>query len=66
MTRPALPRPPAWLPWLGPLAAAGIGAAVGRWGLGGDFWTVLAAALLAGFAPIVAYRIWKWRHHRRG
>ena len=61
-----MPRPPTWLPWLGPLLAAGIGAAVGRYGLGGDFWTVLAAALIGGFAPIVAYRLWKWRLHRGG
>ena len=59
-----MPRPPTWLPWLGPLLAAGIGAAVGRYGLGGDFWTVLAAALIGGFAPIVAYRLWVWRRHR--
>ena len=59
-----MPRPPSWLPWLGPLAAAGIGAAVGRYGLGGDFWVVLVAALTGGFAPILAYRLWKWVHHR--
>ena len=59
-----MPRPPTWLPWLGPLLAAGIGAAVGRYGLGGDFWTVLAAALIGGFAPILAYRLWVWRRHR--
>ena len=56
--------PPMWLPWLGPLLAAGIGAAVGQYGLGGGFWTVLAAALVGGFAPIVAYRVWKRMHHR--
>ena len=57
--------PPAWLPWLGPWLAAGVGALIGEYGLGGGFWTVLAAALVCGFAPIVGYRIWKWRHHRR-
>lgn len=61
-----MPRPPSWLPWLGPLLAAGIGAAVGEYGLGGGFWTVLIAALVGGFAPIVGYRVWKWRHHRKG
>ena len=60
-----MPRPPAWLPWLGPWLAAAIGAAVGRYGLGGGFWTVLIAALVGGFAPIVAYRVWK-RNHQRG
>ena len=59
-------RPPSWLPWLGPWLAAAIGAAVGRYGLGGDFWTVLIAALVGGFAPIVAYRLWVWRRHRGG
>lgn len=61
-----MPKPPMWLPWLGPLLAAGIGAAVGEYGLGGGFWTVLIAALVGGFAPILAYRLWKWRHHRAG
>lgn len=57
--------PPAWLPWLGPVLAAVVGALIGEYGLGGGFWTVLAAALVCGFAPILGYRIWKWRHHRR-
>ncbi|HYC67262.1 hypothetical protein [Brevundimonas sp.] len=61
-----MPRPPTWLPWLGPLLAAGIGAAVGEYGLGGGFWTVLIAALVGGFAPILAYRLWVWRRHRAG
>ena len=55
-----------WLPWLGPLLAAGVGAAVGEYGLGGGFWTVLVAALVCGFAPIVGYRVWKGRFQRRG
>ena len=58
--------PPAWLPWLGPLLAAGVGALVGRFWLGGSFWVVLAAALICGFAPIVGYRVWKWWWHRKG
>jgi hypothetical protein len=58
--------PPAWLPWLGPLLAAGVGALAGEFWLGGGFWTVLTAALICGFAPIIGYRIWKWMHHRRG
>jgi len=61
-----MPRPPAWLPWLGPLLAAGIGAAVGRYGLGGGFWIVLAAALIGGFLPILANALWKWLERRRG
>ena len=47
---------PSWLPWLGPILAAGIGAAVGRFGLGGGFWMVLGAALV-GTRPIVEMRI---------
>ena len=58
-------RPPHWLPWLGPLLAALAGAAAGEVWLGGGFWTVLTAALVGGFAPIVVYRLWKWAHHRR-
>ena len=58
--------PPSWLPWLGPLLAAGIGAAVGEYGLGGGFWTVLGAALIGGFLPIVANALWRWSHRRRG
>jgi hypothetical protein len=41
-----------------------VGAAVGEYGLGGGFWTVLIAALVGGFAPIIAYRLWKWSHHK--
>ena len=58
--------PPAWLPWLGPLLAAGIGAAVGEYGLSGGFWTVLIAALVGGFLPILGNALWKWRHQRKG
>ena len=46
-------RPPTWLPWLGPVLAAGAGALAGEVWLGGGFWMVLIAALLCGFAPIV-------------
>jgi len=56
--------PPAWLPWLGPIVAALVGAGIGEYGLGGGFWTVLVAALIGGFAPIVGYRVWKRLHHR--
>ncbi|GLK47452.1 hypothetical protein GCM10017620_04250 [Brevundimonas intermedia] len=56
-------RPPTWLPYLGP-PLAGVGAGVvGAW-LGGGFWVSLIAALVVGFAPIVAYRLWKRLHHR--
>ena len=61
-----MPKPPMWLPWLGPLLAAGIGAAVGKYGLGGGFWTVLIAALIGGFAPILGNAVWKWLDRRRG
>ena len=30
-------RPPAWLPWLGPVLAAGAGALAGEYWLGGGF-----------------------------
>jgi len=58
--------PPAWLPWLGPLLAAGVGAAVGEYGLGGGFWTVLIAALVGGFLPSLGIAVWKWRRRRKG
>ncbi|WP_333591632.1 hypothetical protein [Brevundimonas sp.] len=58
-------RPPMWLPWLGPVAAAAAGALAGEVWLGGGFWTVLGAGLVCGFTPIIAYRIWKRLHHRR-
>ncbi|MBX9616282.1 MAG: complement resistance protein TraT [Caulobacteraceae bacterium] len=57
--------PPHWLPFLGPLAAAVVGGLVGQYGLGGGFWTVLIAALVGGFVPIIAYRVWKRAHHKR-
>lgn len=56
-------RPPAWLPWLGPVLS-GLGAgSVGTW-LGGGFWISLFAALVCGFAPIIVYHVWKRLHHR--
>jgi hypothetical protein len=41
------------------------GALAGDVWLGGDFRVVLAAALVCGFAPILGYRLWKWRRHRQ-
>ncbi len=60
-----MPKPPHWLPFLGPLAAAAVGGLVGEYGLGGGFWTVLLSALVGGFAPIIGYRLWKRAHHRK-
>lgn len=57
-------RPPHWLPWLGPLLAAGAGALAGEYWLGGGFWMVLIAALGCGFAPILAHRLWRRLHHK--
>ena len=58
-------KPPAWLPFLGPVLAAAAGALAGEFWLGGGFWMVFAAGLVCGFVPIIAYRLWKWAHHRR-
>ena len=41
------------------------GALAGEYWLGGGFWMVLAAALVCGFAPILAHRLWRRLHHRR-
>jgi predicted lipid-binding transport protein (Tim44 family) len=60
-----MPKPPSWLPWLGP-PLAGVGAGLAGQLLGADFWGSLIAALVVGFVPIIVYRLWKWRHHRRG
>ena len=57
-------RPPHWLPFLGPVLAAGAGVLAGEYWLGGGFWVGLAAGMVCGFAPIVIYRVWKWWHHR--
>lgn len=57
-------KPPMWLPYLGPVLAAGVGGGVGYW-LEIGFWPTLAVALICGFAPIVAYRLWKRLHHRQ-
>ena len=62
--RPASPLPPG-LRWLGP-PLAGVGAGLAGQLLGADFWGSLIAALVVGFVPIIVYRLWKWRHHRRG
>lgn len=58
-------RPPHWLPWLGPLLAGGAGALAGEYWLGGGFWMVLIAALVCGFAPILACRVWRRLPRRR-
>ena len=50
-------RPPHWLPWLGPVLAAGAGALAGEYWLGGGFWMVLLAALVCCFSPILVYRV---------
>jgi hypothetical protein len=61
-----LPRkPPSWLPFLGPVLAAGAGMLAGEFWLGGGFWMVFSAGMICGFAPIVIYRLWKRWHHRR-
>ena len=59
-----LPRPPHWLPFLGPVLAAAAGALAGRFWLGGSFWAVFLAGIVCGFAPIILYRLWKRWHHR--
>jgi nitrate reductase NapE component len=41
-----------------------VGGLIGQW-LQMGFWPVLAGALIGGFIPIVAYRVWKRSHHRR-
>jgi len=61
-----MPKPPAWLPWLGPPLAGAAAGLASRYWLNGGFWGSLLIALVVGFAPIVAYRLWKHRHHRRG
>ena len=60
-----MPKPPAWLPFLGPVLAAGAGALAGELWLGGGFWVVFATGLVCGFVPIIGYRFWKWSHHRK-
>lgn len=56
--------PPHWLPWLGPILAAGAGGTLSYFWWRADFWSVLGVALVCGFAPIIAYRLWKRAHHR--
>jgi len=63
--KPSLPKPPHWLPFLGPVLAATAGALAGRAWLGGGFWVVFATGIVCGFLPIVIYRVWKRFHHRR-
>jgi 4-hydroxybenzoate polyprenyltransferase len=60
-----MPKPPHWIPWLGPVAAVAAGALVARFWLHGGLWTTLIAALVCGFAPIVGYRVWKLLHHKK-
>ena len=60
----------AWVGWLLVRQARGggekvAGALAGEYWLGGGFWMVLAAALVCGFAPILAHRLWRRLHHKR-
>lgn len=59
-----MPKPPHWLPWLGPPLAGVAAGLAGRYWLHGGFWPPLLIALAVGFLPIVVYRLWKRRHHR--
>ncbi len=60
-----MPKPPHWIPWLGPIVAVAAGVLAARLWLGGGLWVTLAVALACGFAPIVGYRVWKLLHHKK-
>lgn len=60
-----MPKPPHWIPWLGPVAAVAAGVLVARFWLHGGLWTTLVAALICGFLPIIGYRVWKLLHHKK-
>lgn len=57
--------PPRWLPWLGPPLAGLTVAVVATVAPFAPFWQVVGVGLAAGFAPMVANRIWKWWVGRR-
>lgn len=57
-----MPKPPTWLPFLGPLLAGLTAGLAGRYIEG--FLPLIALAVVVGFSPIIAYHLWKRAHHR--
>ena len=57
-----MPKPPTWLPFLGP-PLAGVAAGIGGRYIEG-FLPLIALAVVVGFSPIIAYHLWKRAHHR--
>ncbi len=57
-----MPRPPAWVPFLGPVTAgmtAGLAAPHVE-----SFWLLVLLATLVGLTPVVGYQLWKRIHHK--
>ena len=55
---------PRWLPWIGPVLAALAAWLIGPNVLGGGFFTTVMVALMFGFMPLVAWRVWKRFGHK--
>lgn len=57
-----MPKPPAWVPFTGPVAA-GVTAGLAAPHVDG-FLPLVLIATAVGLAPVVGYQVWKRLHHR--
>ena len=60
-----MPKPPHWLPWLGPIAAGlAAGFAVNVWPFS-SFWQIVLISIAIGLIPSVGGLIWRKLWERR-
>ena len=58
-----MPKPPAWIPFVGPILAGVTAGVVGQHV--DDFVVLVLIATAVGLLPVVGYQVWKRLHHQR-